>query len=263
MKLAPIVIFAYNRPDKILRTINSLKKNNLAKYSILYIICDGIDKSKKDDYLKVNCVHQILKNISGFKKVNIIYRNKNLGLYKNITSGLNYIFKKNKKAIVLEDDIVVSNFFLKYMNESLILYEHDNKVATICSNLSKDKEKLPSTFFLYHQDCWGWAAWRRSWKLFNHDSSMLLKKIKDQKLEKKFNLENQYDFLKLLEENKLKRKSWAINWYASLFVNKKLNLYSSAPMSKNIGFGKDSTNTRVAFKVLETTKKILTTKKFQ
>ncbi|HJO76727.1 MAG TPA: hypothetical protein QF658_04135, partial [Pelagibacteraceae bacterium] len=57
--------------------------------------------------------------------------------------------------------------------------------------------------------------------LFNHDSNMLLKKIKDQRLEKKFNLENQYDFLKLLEENKLKRKSWAINWYASLFVNKK------------------------------------------
>jgi len=254
MELAPIVIFTYNRPDKTLSVINSLKRNNLAKHSDLYVFSDGINKSKKDDFFKVNCVREIIKRTDGFKNIKIIQRNTNLGLYKNITLGLDYIFKKNKKAIILEDDIVVSQNFLKYMNDSLIIYENDKEVGSICSNLSKNKEKLPNTFFLYHQDCWGWGAWRRSWKLFNHNSQKLLKKIKDQGLEKKFNFENQYNFLRLLEENQIKKRSWAVNWYASLFIHKKLNLYSSIPMSKNIGLGKDSTNTKITFKVLEVDK---------
>ena len=41
-----------------------------------------------------------------------------------------------------------------------------------------------------------------------------------------------------------KKRSWAINWYASLFLNKKLNLYSSTTMSQNIGFGSDATNSK-------------------
>jgi putative methyltransferase (TIGR04325 family) len=251
MELAPIVIFTYNRPDKTLKVIESLKKNQLAKYSNLYVFCDGINKSKKDDFFKVNCVIEIIKNTDGFKNIKLIQRNKNLGLYKNITLGLDYIFKKNKKAIILEDDIIVSPNFLKYMNDCLIMYENDNEVGSICSNLSKNKEKLPSTFFLYHQDCWGWGAWRRSWKLFDHNNKRLLKKIKDQGLEKKFNFENKYNFTRLLIGNQLKKRSWAVNWYASLLVHKKLSLYSSIPMSKNIGLGENSTNSKMIFKVLD------------
>ena len=254
MELAPIVIFTYNRPDKTLSVINSLKTNNLAKYSDLYVFSDGLNKFKKDDFYKVNCIREIIKNTDGFKSIRLIQRSKNLGLYKNITLGLDYIFKKNKKAIILEDDIVVSQNFLKYMNDSLITYENNNEVGSICSNLSKNKEKLPKTFFLYHQDCWGWGAWRRSWKLFDHNSKKLLKKIKDQGLEKKFNLENEYDFSRLLKGNQLKKRSWAVNWYASLLIHKKLNLYSSTPMSKNIGLGKSSTNTKRVFKVLDLAK---------
>ena len=263
MELAPIVIFTYNRPDKTLKVIESLKKNQLAKYSNLYVFCDGINKSKKDDFFKVNCVIEIIKNTDGFKNIKLIQRNKNLGLYKNITLGLDYIFKKNKKAIILEDDIIVSPNFLKYMNDCLIMYENDNEVGSICSNLSKNKEKLPSTFFLYHQDCWGWGAWRRSWKLFDHNNKRLLKKIKDQGLEKKFNFENKYDFTRLLIGNQLKKRSWAVNWYASLLVHKKLNLYSSIPMSKNIGLGENSTNSKMIFKVLDVAKlkKILSIKR--
>ena len=254
MELAPIVIFTYNRPDKTLKVIESLKKNQLAKYSNLYVFCDGINKSKKDDFFKVNCVIEIIKNTDGFKNIKLIQRNKNLGLYKNITLGLDYIFKKNKKAIILEDDIIVSPNFLKYMNDCLIMYENDNEVGSICSNLSKNKEKLPSTFFLYHQDCWGWGAWRRSWKLFDHNNKRLLKKIKDQGLEKKFNFENKYNFTRLLVGNQLKKRSWAVNWYASLLVHKKLSLYSSIPMSKNIGLGENSTNSKMIFKVLDVAK---------
>ena len=251
MKPAPIVLFVYNRPDKVLAVLNSLKKNKLAKYSELYVFSDGFKKKDTEDYDKVNTVREIIKHFNGFKKIKLISRKYNYGLYDNITKGLNLIFKKNKKAIILEDDIIVSDSFLNYMNVSLINYENDNKVGSICSNLSKENENLPLTFFLYHQDCWGWATWRRAWKLYSHNSKKLKYLIQKTNSVKKFNLDNSYDFLDMLEKNLKFKKSWAVNWYASLFINKRLNLYCSTPQSKNIGLDNESTNTKYKIKTLE------------
>ena len=244
MNLAPIILFVYNRPDKTLSVIQSLKKNSFAKNSELYIFSDGINKLKQDDFFKVNCVREIISNINGFKKIKKIFRKENYGLYKNITSGLNEIFKSKTKAIILEDDIIVSPNFLEYMNYNLEIYKNENKVGSICSNQITLNKKLPNNFFLYHQDCWGWATWRRSWKLFDNDSSNLLKRIIKGNYTKKFNLNNQYYFTSLLEENIKKKRSWAVNWYASLFLNNKLNLYSSVTMSQNIGSGIDASNSK-------------------
>tara|TARA_B100000767_G_scaffold268136_2_gene287927 strand:+ start:3388 stop:5091 length:1704 start_codon:yes stop_codon:yes gene_type:complete len=249
MKLAPIILFVYNRPDLTVEVIKSIKKNRLSKKSNIWIFSDGINKNKKDDYLKVSCVRAIINNLQGFKNVKIIERNNNIGTYKNITLGIDRVFKTEKKAIIIEDDVLVSEFFLEYMNKSLDQYKRDSKIGSICSNIwglqsLNNKKKLPSTFLLHHSDCWGWATWKKSWKLYSHDSRKLIKAIKYRGLEKKFNLDNAYNYTSLLEQNIKRKRSWAVNWYASLFINNKLNLFSSLIISKNIGLGENSTNTK-------------------
>ena len=63
------------------------------------------------------------------KGLSYIIRKKNFGLAKNIVSGINYVFKENDKAIILEDDIIVSPFFLNYMNKNLNIYKNDKKAS--------------------------------------------------------------------------------------------------------------------------------------
>ena len=116
-KLSPIVLFVYSRKKILEKTINCLKKNKLAKKSELFIFSDGY-KSEKDK-LHVDQVRSYLNKIKGFKKIKIILRKKNLGLAKNIVSGVSEIIKKYSKVIVLEDDIIVSADFLDFMNLSL------------------------------------------------------------------------------------------------------------------------------------------------
>jgi hypothetical protein len=249
MKLSPIVLFVYNKFEKTELIIESLKKNKLSKKSELLIFSDSYKQDKKDK-ISVHKVRKIIKEIKGFKKIRLFFRKKNYGLYYNITCGLDYVFKKYSSAIILEDDILVSKDFLYFMNKSLNIYESKHDVGSICGTSYNLKDlKIPNTYFLSYQDCWGWATWRRSWKLYSHNSSYLLKKISMNKNSKKFNLEGYLDIQNYLKNNIKKKKSWASNWYASLYINNKLNLFPRFSICQNIGFDNDATNTKINFSI--------------
>src|SRR3989338_525512 len=129
MKLAPITVFVYNRPWHIKQTIESLKKNKEAKKSDLFIFSDG--PKNEDDQKKVDEVRKYIKKVNGFKMVTIIERQKNLRLANSIIAGVTEIINKYGKIIVLEDDLIASPYFLKFMNKGLDLYKKEERVASI------------------------------------------------------------------------------------------------------------------------------------
>ena len=93
---APIVVFTYLRLEKLKKLIRNLKSNFASKKSEIYIFSDNA-KYKKD-IKKVKKVRKYLNTISGFKKKNIILRNKNFGNGRNIIEGVTFVLKKRKKA---------------------------------------------------------------------------------------------------------------------------------------------------------------------
>ena len=147
--LSPIILFVYNRPYQTINTLKFLKKNLLSKKSRLIIFSDGF-KNNPLDKNKVKIVRNIIKNIDGFKSIKIYYRKKNIGLHKNIISGLDLIFKKFGKAIILEDDIIVSKYFLEYMNKALKIYSEEPKVSSISGWFCPhNKKKFKYLFFAW------------------------------------------------------------------------------------------------------------------
>jgi len=233
--LSPIVLFVYNRLEHTKKTVEALKNNFLAKESDLFIFSDG----PKDELgnLKVDNLRKYLKTVSGFKNVNIIEQNENIGLAKSIISGVTEIVNKYGKIIVLEDDLVTSPNFLTYMNEGLKMYESEDRVISIHGYSYPLKEILPDTFFLKFTSSWGWATWKRGWDLFESDGKKLLTELEHRKLIKEFNFNNSYHFSETLLRQSLGQKdSWAIRWYASAFINNKLSLYPKKSLIQNIGF---------------------------
>lgn len=246
MKYSPIVLFLYNRPNHTKLTLDALANNSEAIQSELFIYCDGLKpNSSESDHDKVNAVRQIASEENRFKKVNVIYRDENLGLANSIISGVTEIVNQFGRIIVLEDDLVPSIGFLKYMNEALDLYESEDKVGCIHAwNYDLDaSEYKDSTFFLLGGDCWGWATWKRSWDLFEPIGNTSLDEIKHKKLEYSFNRNGTHAFVEMLEDQiSGKNDSWAIRWYASLFIN---NIYCLHPVTSlvcNIGFDNSGTH---------------------
>lgn len=238
---APIILFTYNRQEHLDICLRSLIKNDLAKESNLYIFSDG-PKNAKDE-IKIKKVRQHLSTLNGFKKLTIIERNTNFGLAKNIISGLNHIFSKYKKAIIIEDDLLLSPFFLEFMNNNLNIYEGSEKVASIHGYSYPVVNKKNKDFFLRGADCWGWATWSNVWNNFNEDGSYLLKKIKQQNLVRDFDYNNRAKFSKMLN-NQIKGiiDSWAIRWHASIYLKDMLTLYPKKSYVYNIGNDNSGTN---------------------
>ena len=232
--LSPIVLFAFNRPDHLRATVEALKQNLLAKDSDLVLYLDGPKSDLLDS--KVLKVCEYAHQIDGFKSIQIIERETNLGLANSVINGVSEVVSKYEKVIVLEDDMVTSPYFLSYMNDSLEHFNDDERVISIHGYVYPVKDKLPESFFLRGADCWGWATWKRGWEQFNPDGQYLLQQLAERDLVNAFNFNGSYSFSKMLEEQvKGSNDSWAVRWYASAFLAGKLTLYPGRSLVHNIG----------------------------
>jgi hypothetical protein len=235
--LAPIVLFAYNRPLHTRNILDSLSNNLEAINSDLIIYCDGAKKEAKADQIeKIEQVRLIAKNENRFKSVSVIEQKSNKGLANSIIDGVTEVVNKYGKLIVLEDDLITSPYFLKFMNDALDIYFEDEKVISIGScNYFANDEKISSTLFMPVVDCLGWATWQNRWQLFEPDSEKLLREIQENNIAQKFNLYGCFNFTGMLKQQiDGKVNSWAIRWTATSFLHNKLTLYPNPSLTQHI-----------------------------
>lgn len=244
---APVVIFSYNRVELLKCTINSLLKNELASETDLYIFSDG--PRDEHDLNSVNQVRKYVHSVSGFNNVYVVSRDKNYGLARNIVDGVSALLERFPSVIVLEDDIITSPYFLRFMNNALEMYIDDDKVCQISgySYLEgfKDDFRLDDIYFVRGADCLAWATWRRAWLNYNSDAAVLYNQIQKRGLVRDFNRDNSYNYFKMLGMTaRGKTVSWAVNWYAVNFLAERYVLYPLKSLALHIGSDDMATNYR-------------------
>lgn len=238
---APIAIFTYARLDHTKKMIESLLANEESSKSEVYIFSDGAKKpSVQED---VNKVRDYIRSIEGFKSINVIERENNWGLANNLIDGITKIVKKYKRVIVIEDDLILSKYFLKFMNDALDMYADVEEVSAISGFVNPVKRELPNTFFLKYFACWGWATWERAWNLFETDSVLLKEKLLDHGNIREFNIDHSVSYMRMLEDQINGRiNSWAIRFYASSFVNDKYILFPGESLTMQNGMDGSGTH---------------------
>jgi len=245
-KYAPISFFVYNRPEKTQISLKALEANELSKNSDLFIFSDGA-KDDKQDIFNVSEVRKIIKHAKNFNHIEIIEREKNFGLYQNFTKGITEICNRFEKVIVIEDDNEVSKYFLNYINDGLRIYENAHEVCAINGWFFPGKNSLNKTFFVKGGDTWGWGTWKRAWDKFNPNTEYLINELNKKNLIKEFNLNNNFDFFKMLKKrNENLNQSHTIIWKASTFLEGMLSLHPSNSLVKNIGFDGSGTHNKNA-----------------
>ncbi len=241
--LAPIIVFAFNRPEALKNTIESLLRNEESKDSDLYVFVDGARDNKLGEDEKVRQVQEYTKKINGFKSLHYTFSEKNKGLGNSIIQGVTQIINQYGKAIVLEDDLVFSTNFLSYMNQGLERYENNENVFSICGY--SNKIKVPKdynfdTYFCTRSSSWGWGTWLDRWNTVDWE---LKDWEKYSKMGKAFNKWGGSDCFRMLRSVKEKgASSWAIRFGFSQFLQDKLSLFPINSKVINDGFDGEGTN---------------------
>lgn len=143
---APIVLTAYNRPWHFSRMILALSKNKEAIDSEVFVFLDG-PRSPADD-AAIDEIERIAEQKrESFARLELVRREANLGLAENTISAISQVLERSPKAIIMEDDSVVSNRFLAVMNDALDYYEDDGRVWHISAHTIVNDKRRPNDFF--------------------------------------------------------------------------------------------------------------------
>lgn len=221
---APVIIFAYNRAQHLRRLVNSLLLNPEAGDSDLYVFCDGA-KSPHD--AKVAEVMSFSAEIQGFRNVNVIRRGENIGLAQNIIKGVSCVMEKYESAIVLEDDLIATPHFLRYMNAALQFYRDANvwSIAGYTPNVELPGGYAFSCYPIMRNCSWGWATWRGRWQNVDWQVSDFKDFIRDKSQLTAFNESGSDLSAMLLKQQTGEINSWSIRFCYSGFKHQMPTIY--------------------------------------
>ncbi|TXH07571.1 MAG: hypothetical protein E6R05_00355 [Candidatus Moraniibacteriota bacterium] len=249
ISLPAVVFFVFKRPKT---TYDFLKRMVDAGAEKIYVFADG-PRNAEEKLLTDDVQSEIRRFVRDYPTINIVtqYALKNQGLRNNIISGLNYVFKNEMKAIIIEDDCLVSRDFFRFTSEMLDRYVIDDRVMSINGmSVGGDYDDYSYGFTKYPQ-CWGWATWKRAWKLYDpmmrtHEQKAWYRLASQ--LGMGIILRNYFELMfKLIRLGQI--NTWDFQWAYAHFVNRGLAISPHYNLVSNIGFDAAATNTKARSRV--------------
>ena len=239
---APVVLFAYRRPDHLRRALVALAANPEAAHSPLVVFCDGARDSGAEG--AVAEVRRVAHAAKGFASVEVVEREHNLGLMTSITEGVTRVTRAHESAIVVEDDLVVAPRFLEFMNLALERYASEPRVMQISGYMYPcELRGAAGSGFLPSISCWGWATWDRSWRAYDPSASAWDRLRADPAAKRRFDMDGGYDYSGMIESvRRGTLESWGVVWYLSVFSRGGLVLYPRKSLVTNTGFDGSGTH---------------------
>ena len=242
----PLVLFIYNRPKNVKKIILNIRKIKPKK---IFVFADG-PKNNKD---KLNCIKSIqaLNKVDWTKEIQIIKNKTNLGLKKNIKKGLDIVFKKCSKAIILEDDCIPNKSFFKFCEIFLDYYKNEKKIAGITGNNFNNLSGYDTYYFSKYSSIWGWATWKRVWETVDINILFWKKFKKSKKWKNYFHDKTECEFWTKIFDDVYdgKYNSWAYPYLLSNFYHQRLTIVPKKNLVENIGFNKNATNTYQKYEI--------------
>jgi hypothetical protein len=166
MQLAPVIIQVYTRKNHFINCIESLYKCRLAEQTHLFIASDS-PKTESDEMI-VKEIRNYCTSIVGFKKVDLLTSEKNMGAALTGQNAIARVLSEYSEFIYSEDDNVFTLNFLEYMNEGLEFYKNNPFVFAICGykHPFQIPGKYSKTFFTSTViSPWGLGMWKQKYSL--------------------------------------------------------------------------------------------------
>lgn len=242
--IAPVVLLAYRRPTLTRQVFETIKA---AKPPILLIVMDGPKPGNPEDQRLVSETRNVVEVVDWDCEVHRIYSDHNLGLKNRISTGLDEVFQRVDRAIILEDDCLPSPSFFRYASEMLEKFVRDERIGIVSGSQRLRGRKVSTSSYDFSQDVriWGWATWARTWHGFQEIDGLNRKRssaeVRD--LVSRFSRGARRNHMKSMVNHENSLDSWALPFTLHCVEKGYLNVVPSSNLVKNIGLGVSSTHT--------------------
>ena len=242
----PVVFIIFNRPETTEKVFEKIRE---VKPKKLFVIADGPRENYLLEAKKCQETRDIVKKVDWDCQVFTNYSERNLGLRKRISSGLDWVFNQVEEAIILEDDVLPDISFFQFCAGLLEKYRDNEKVSLIGgTNLMIARKNSPYSYsFTRYPQIWGWATWRRFWKHYDVD----LKRWPELKNSSWLasltgNKRSVYNYWKNVFDSVYQKKieTWAYQMTFSAWLQNSLAIVPKVNLVSNIGAGEGATNMR-------------------
>ncbi len=241
----PVLVLGFNRPDTTRRVLESLRA---ARPALVFLAVDGPRPGSRDDASRVAEVQSLTGLIDWPCVTKTLFRKANLGCKLAVSEAISWFFAEVESGIILEDDCVAHPSFFPFAAELLDRYRDDERVLMISGDNFQfgSRRSDDSYYFSRHTHIWGWATWRRAWRLYDHrmsrwpelrDRGWLLDMLKDR-------VAADYWTGIFDDTHSGRNSSWAYRWTFSAWVNDRLTVLPGVNLVSNIGFGGLATHNR-------------------
>lgn len=239
----PILFLIFNRPDTTQQVFNQLK---ILQPKYLYVAADGPRESRKDEIKKCEETRKIIEQVNWECEVKTLFREKNLGCGKAVSSGITWFFNEVTEGIILEDDCLASASFFQFCCAMLEKYRNDQRIWHISGyNLQAGKKRGTADYYFSQETpIWGWATWKRVWSHYNLNLESLAELEQTNlktalKASRLHSITAIYDFRKVSAG---KVDTWDYQYSYYQLINHGLSVVPNANLVENIGFDIDATH---------------------
>ena len=164
----PIFLAVFNRPRQ---TQNAMDRLRSIRPTRLYVSADGPRPGHLTDAERCAEVRRIVSDVDWPCDVHTLFREHNIGCKLAVGGGISWFFEHEDRGIILEDDIIAHPIFFPFCAELLERYRDEERIGIIsgCNFTGGKVTSDESYFFVRNLHMWGWATWRRVWRLVDLD----------------------------------------------------------------------------------------------
>ncbi|MBN2106044.1 MAG: glycosyltransferase family 2 protein [Deltaproteobacteria bacterium] len=244
MNSPPVLFLIFNRPELTHRVFACIRA---ARPAQLFVAADGPRNDRPHEAEICEQTRKIIEAVDWDCDIATLFREKNLGCKKAVSTAIDWFFEHVEEGIILEDDCLPNPSFFQYCQELLEHYRKDSRVMQICGlNVLQEWRRCGySYYFSSYGPIWGWASWQRAWHYYDVDMK-LWPEIKQEKLYEDFCQNQDEATYRLNLYNDVysgKIDTWDYQWGFAKMINNGLSVIPSVNLISNIGFTADGTHT--------------------
>lgn len=240
----PILLVIFNRPEKVQRLIEVLKK---IRPSRLFISADGPRSTHPEDKDLCESAKKISTSVDWDCEIKTNFHKENMGCAPHVSSAITWFFDNVNEGIIVEDDCIPHPDFFQFTKMLLEKYSNDEDIMMISGNNFQRGNIFGDGdyYFSHYASAWGWATWKRAWQHYKDNLTSISQSEMAEKMQRmNFSPAEKKYWLKYFDNiQKGKYPCWDVCWLFSIWNNEGICITPNTNLVQNIGFGSDSTHT--------------------